>query len=101
MLSLAIVLVEKKNNLTPIREAKSILEKVVQLESDNILAWRLKGIAHSQLEEFVLADLAAAEENFRRRDFNSAIFFSKRVLKNSNQMSPESIRAKDILEIVK
>ena len=73
----------------------------MQLESDNILAWRLKGIAHSQLEEFVLADLAAAEENFRRRDFNRAIFFSKRVLKKSNPMSPESIRAKDILEIVK
>ena len=55
--------------------AKKNLDKVIKLEPDNILAWKLKGISHNRLGEFVLSDLAAAEENFQRRDYERAIFF--------------------------
>ncbi len=101
MLALANVLLEKQYAVKTIKEAKTLLDRIIKTETENILAWRLKGIAHSRLGEFVLADLAAAEENFRRKDFNRAIFFSERVIKKAAQTSPESIRAKDILEIVK
>ncbi len=101
MLALANVLLEKENSPSPIEKANKILNKVVQIEPDNILAWKLKGISHNRLGEFVLSDLAAAEENFRRRDYERAILFAERVIKRTNNKSSESIRARDILEIVK
>ena len=101
MLALANVLLEKENSLKPVKKAKALLERVIQIEPDNILGWRLKGISHNKLGEFTLADLAAAEENYLRKDYSRAIFFSERVLKNSEKTSSVNIRAKDILEIVK
>ena len=101
MLALANVLLEKKYGTKNAKEAKILLENVIQLEPDNILAWRLKAISHGKLEEFLLADLAAAEENYRRKNYKDAAFFSQRVLKNTKPNSPEAIRADDILEIVK
>ena len=91
---------EKKNSIQSYEEAKSLLEKTVFLEPKNILAWRLKGIAHSKLNEFKLADLSAAEEYLLRNDFNRSRYFAKRVLDKSVTGSPLRTRALDILNIV-
>ena len=58
MLALANMLLEKKNSIKSYEEAKSLLEKIIFLEPKNILAWRLKGIAHNKLNELKLADLS-------------------------------------------
>ena len=77
------------------------MEKTIFLEPKNILAWHLKGITHSKLNELRLADLAAAEEYLIRNDFNRSRYFAKRVLDKSVSGSPLRTRALDILNIVK
>ena len=101
ILPLANLLLEKDRNRKSIIEIKKMLNKVILIEPDNILAWRLKGIVHTKLGESILADLSAAEENLLRADVNRTLYFSKRVIENSAQNTPESIRANDILKIVK
>ena len=100
MLSLANMLLEKKDNLNSYQKAKLLLNKILLLEPSNLLAWHLKGIAHSKLDEINLADLSAAEEFLIRRDFNRSKYFAKKVLENSKNNTPEKIRASDILNIV-
>jgi len=100
MLALANMLLEKKNSTRSYLEAKSLLERTVFLEPSNILAWHLKGIAHSKLKEFNLANLSAAEEYLIRNDFKRSKYFAKKVLEKSITGSPQSIRASDILNIV-
>ena len=75
-------------------------KKTIFLEPKNILAWRLKGIAHNKLNELKLADLSAAEEYLLRNDFNRSRYFAKRVLDNSASGSQLRTRALDILNIV-
>ena len=74
---------EKKNSIKSYEEAKLLLEKTIFLEPKNILAWRLKGIAHNKLNELKLADLSAAEEYLLRNDFNRSRYFANRVIDNS------------------
>ena len=81
-------------------EAKLLLEKTLLLEPRNILAWHLKGIAHSKLKEVNLANLSAAEEYLIRNDFKRSKYFAKKVLEKSISGTPQSIRALDILNIV-
>ncbi len=100
MLALANMLLEKKNSKNSYIEAKSLLEKTVFLEPSNILAWHLKGITHSKLNEINLADLSAAEEYLLRNEFKRSKYFANKVLENSTSGSPQSIRALDILNIV-
>ncbi len=100
MLALANVLLEKKNSKKAYNNALNLLKKTIFIEPSNILAWHLKGIAHSKLNEENLADLSAAEEFLIRRDFNRSRYFAKRVIKNSRINSPETVRALDILNIV-
>ena len=100
MLALANMLLEKKNSKESYGNAITLLKKTIFMEPSNILAWHLKGIAHSKLNEGSLADLAAAEEFLIRRDFSRSKYFAERVIKNSNLNSPETIRATDILNIV-
>ena len=78
MLALANMLLERKNSIKSYEEAKLLLEKTIFLEPKNILAWRLKGIAHNKLNELKLADLSAAEEYLLRNDFNRSRYFAKR-----------------------
>ena len=100
MLALANMLLEKKNSKNSYIEAKSLLEKTVFLEPSNILAWHLKGITHSKLNEINLANLSAAEEYLLRNEFKRSKYFANKVLENSTSGSPQSIRALDILNIV-
>ena len=100
MLALANMLLERKNSIKSYEEAKSLLEKTIFLEPKNILAWRLKGIAHNKLNELKLADLSAAEEYLLRNDFNRSRYFAKRVFDNSASGSQLRTRALDILNIV-
>ena len=101
MLALANMLLEKKNSVSSYEEAKALLNKVVFLEPKNILAWHLKGIAHSKLNESNLANLSAAEEFLVRHDFKRSKHFAEKVLEKSVSGSPQSVRALDILNIVK
>ena len=78
MLALANMLLERKNSIESYLEAKLLLDKTIFLEPKNILAWHLKGIAHSKLNEITLADLSAAEEFLIRNDFNRSKYFAKR-----------------------
>ena len=64
------------------RKIDIILEKVIKMEPENILAWHLKGIIHNSLGEFLEADLSAAEEFLRRRDFKMASYFANKVIIN-------------------
>lgn len=101
VLPLANLLLEKNTGIENTKKIKKMLNKVLLIESDNVLAWRLKGISHNRLNEPVKADLAAAEENLLRAQLNRAKFFSEKVIENSLNNSPERIRAHDILRIVK
>ena len=80
MLALANMLLEKKNSISSYEEAKALLNKIVFLEPKNILAWHLKGITHSKLNESNLANLAAAEEFLIRHDFKRSKHFAEKVL---------------------
>ena len=46
------------------------------------------------------ADLSAAEEYLRRRNFSSAKFFAEKVINETKKFSSQSIRASDIIKIV-
>ena len=65
------------------------------------MAWHLKGVAHSLLNEDNLADLSAAEEFLIRGEYNRSRYFANKVFKNSKKNTPERVRASDILNIVK
>ena len=80
--------------------AKQYLLDIIKKEPDNILAWHLKGITHSSLGEKTEADLSAAEEYLRRRNFSSAKFFAEKVINETKKFSSQSIRASDIIKIV-
>ena len=101
VLPLANLLLEKDTGIENTKKIKKMLNKVLLIETDNVLAWRLKGITHNRLNESIKADLAAAEENLLRSQYNRARFFSEKVIENSLNNSPERIRAYDILRIVK
>ena len=100
MLSLSGLLLEGKKNLKNFTKAKTYIEKVIKMEPENILAWHLKGIAHNSLGEFLKADLSAAEEFLRRRDFKMASYFANKVIINSKKFSSQNIRASDIINII-
>ena len=100
MLALANMLLERKNSIKSYEQAKILLEKTLFLEPKNILAWRLKGIAHSKLNETNLANLSAAEEYLNKNDFKRSRYFAKKVIEKSALGSPQNIRAGDILNIV-
>ena len=100
MLALANMLLERKNSEKSYIEAKILLEKIIFLEPKNILAWHLKGISHSKLNENNLANLSAAEEFLIKNDFKRSKFFAKKVIEKSASGSPQNIRALDILNIV-
>ena len=100
MLALANMLLERKNSPKSYLDAIDLLRKTVLIEPSNILAWHLKGVAHSLLNENNLADLSAAEEYLIRGEYNRSRYFANKVFKNSKINSPEKVRASDILNIV-
>ena len=67
-------------NLKDIKEANNYLNYIVKKEPENIFAWHLKGISHNRLGEPIYANLSAAEEFLRRRDFRNAKFFAEKVI---------------------
>ena len=99
-LSLSGLLLEREINKESAKEAKKNLIEVLDAEPDNILAWHLKSIAHSRLGEIVKADLSAAEEYLRKRDYNNARFFAERVLKYTKRFSSDNLRASDIIKLI-
>ena len=101
MIALANMLLERKNSPKSYVNAIDLLRKTVLIEPGNILAWHLKGVAHSLLNEDNLADLSAAEEFLIRGEYNRSRYFANKVFKNSKKNTPERVRASDILNIVK
>ena len=100
MLPLCGLLLEDSKNLTAIKEANNYLNFIVKKEPDNILAWHLKGISHNRLGEPVYANLSAAEEFLRKRDFKNAKFFAKKVISATKKFSSENLRASDIINLI-
>ena len=100
MLSLSGLLLEGKINIKNFTKARVYVEKVIKMEPENILAWHLKGIIHNSLGEFLEADLSAAEEFLRRRDFKMASYFANKVIINSKKFSSQNIRASDIIKLI-
>ena len=100
MLPLCGLLLEDSKNLNDIKEANNYLNFIVKKEPDNIFAWHLKGISHNRLGETVHADLSAAEEFLRRRDFGNARFFAERVISATRKFSSENLRASDIINLI-
>ena len=100
MLALSGLLLEGKNNAEGFIEARVHVEKVIKMEPENILAWHLKGIIHNSLGEFLEADLSAAEEFLRRKDFKMASYFANKVIINSKKFSSQNIRASDIIKLI-
>ena len=70
-------MLEDSKNIKDIKEANNYLKLIVK-EPENIFAWHLKGISHSRLGEPIYANLSAAEEFLRRRDYKNAKFFAKK-----------------------
>ena len=100
MLPLCGLLLEDSKNLNDIKEANDYLNFIVKKEPDNIFAWHLKGISHNRLGEPVHADLSAAEEFLRRRDFGNAKFFAEKVISATRKFSSENLRASDIIKLI-
>ncbi len=100
MLPLCSLLLEDSKNLEDIKEANNYLNFIVKKEPENILAWHLKGISHNRLGETVYANLSAAEEFLRRRDFKNAKFFAEKVISSTKKFSSENLRASDIINLI-
>ena len=100
MLPLCCLLLEDSKNLKDIKQANNYLKFIVQKEPENIFAWHLKGISHSRLGEPIFANLSAAEEFFRRRDFKNAKFFAEKVVSATKKFSSENLRASDIINLI-
>ena len=100
MLSLSGLLLEGEKNIKKLSEARNLVEKVIKMEPENILAWHLKGIIHNNSGEFIKADLSAAEEFLRRRDFKMATYFANKVIINSKKFSSQNLRASDIIKLI-
>ncbi len=99
-LSLCGLLLEDANDLEKAQETKKYLEFVIAKEPNNILAWRLKGIAHNRLGEPAKANLSAAEEFLRKRDHLNAKYFAEKVLSSTKKFSSENLRASDIINLL-
>ena len=93
-------MLENNKNLEEIKEANNYLKLIVKKEPENIFAWHLKGISHSRLGETTYANLSAAEECLRRRDFKNAKFFAQIVLSATKKFSSENLRASDIINLI-
>ena len=100
MLPLCSLLLEDSKNLKDIKKANNYLNFIVKKEPENIFAWHLKGISHSRLGEPIFANLSAAEEFFRRRDFKNAKFFAEKVISATKKFSSENLRASDIINLI-
>ena len=100
MLPLCGLLLEDSKNLKSIKEANNYLNFIVEKEPDNILAWHLKGISHNRLGEPVYANLSAAEEFLRKRDYNNAKYFAEKVISATKKFSSENLRASDIINLI-
>ena len=100
MLPLCSLLLEDSKNLKNIKEANNYLKLIVKKEPDNIFAWHLKGISHNRLGEPIYANLSAAEEFLRKRDFKNAKFFAKKVISATKKFSSENLRASDIINLI-
>ena len=100
MLPLSGLLLEDSKNLKSIKEANNYLKFIVKKEPDNILAWHLKGISHNRLGEPIYANLSAAEEFLRKRDYKNAKFFAEKVVSASKKFSSENLRASDIINLI-
>ena len=94
------LLLEDSRDIKAIKEAKNYLNLVVKKEPDNILAWHLKGISHNRLGEPIHANLSAAEEFLRKRDFKNAKFFAEKVINSTKKFSSENLRASDIINLI-
>ena len=100
MLPLCSLLLEDSKNLKDIKEANNYLNLIVKKEPENIFAWHLKGISHNRLGEPIYANLSAAEEFLRRRDFKNAKFFAEKVVSATKKFSSENLRASDIISLI-
>ncbi len=100
MLPLCSLLLEDSKNIKDIKEANNYLKLIVKKEPENIFAWHLKGISHSRLGEPIYANLSAAEEFLRRRDYKNAKFFAKKVISATKKFSSENLRASDIINLI-
>ena len=100
MLPLCSLLLEDSKNLKDIKEANTYLNFIVKKEPENIFAWHLKGISHNRLGQPIYANLSAAEEFLRRRDFKNAKYFAKKVISATKKFSSENLRASDIINLI-
>merc|ERR1711991_301158 len=100
MLPLCSLLLEDSKNLKDIKEANNYLNFIVKKEPENIFAWHLKGISHDRLGETIYANLSAAEEFLRRRDFKNAKVFAEKVITATKKFSSENLRASDIINLI-
>ena len=100
MLPLCSLLLEDSKNFKDIKEANNYLNLIVKKEPENIFAWHLKGISHNRLGEPIYANLSAAEEFLRRRDFRNAKLFAEKVISATKKYSSENLRASDIINLI-
>ena len=100
MLPLCSLLLENSKSLKDIQEANNLLNFIVKKEPENIFAWHLKGISHNRLGQPIYANLSAAEEFLRRRDFKNAKFFAEKVISATKKFSSENLRASDIINLI-
>ena len=96
MLSLARAQIEANEKNQTVSALKNI-KKIIKIDTENILAWRLMSIAEERLENHGLANLAAAEEAYRMGEFRLAIKFAEKSRKIFKEGTPNDLRAQDII----
>jgi predicted Zn-dependent protease len=79
------------------KEAISILQKAVAVESDNAFAWREMAIAYDTTQNEGMARLASAEQSFSLGDYAQALNFAQRAKKTLPEGTASWRRASDIV----
>jgi predicted Zn-dependent protease len=82
-----------------LREAVTLLSQALVSESDNTFGWFQKALAHQQLGEIPLAELATAERYYAIGDEMQAHIFAQRAQDDLTRGSEAWIRASEIIAV--
>jgi predicted Zn-dependent protease len=81
------------------KEAIGLLQRAVQIENDNVYAWRELAIAYDTVNDEGMARLATAEQAFALGDYSRALNFAMRAKQALTQGQASWRRASDIAQI--
>jgi predicted Zn-dependent protease len=98
-IELALAYLNSKNK-TSAQKAINLLNQALNIEKDNIFAWKQLAIAYGRNKQIDQANLAIAETSLRKEQYRRALKFANKV-NNSNASAATKNRSKDIINRAK